>query len=119
MRMPAGADASKPTNNIDQANSIHRKCDACDEEEEPIQRKPLSAAAGMSSQNPDHVNNLIGSDGEQLDRNTRNFFEPRLGHDLSGVRIHTGDAAAESARSVNACAYTLGSDIVFGTGEYA
>jgi hypothetical protein len=59
------------------------------------------------------------STGQPLDRETRGFFEPRLGRDLGSVRIHTGDAAAESARSVDARAYTLGRDIVFGSGEYA
>ncbi len=40
-------------------------------------------------------------------------------HDLSGVRIHTGGDAAESAKAVNAHAYTVGEDIVFGAGQYA
>jgi hypothetical protein len=39
--------------------------------------------------------------------------------DLSGVRVHTGPEAAEAAQSVNARAFTVGRDIVFGTGQYA
>ena len=39
-------------------------------------------------------------------------------HDLSHVRIHTGNKAAQSAKSVNARAYTLGQNIVFGAGQY-
>src|SRR5437868_1986279 len=66
MRMSAGAEGPNPTNHIDPANSIHRKCDACEEEQETIQRKPLPAAGGTSSQNPDHVNNVISSGGESL-----------------------------------------------------
>ena len=46
-------------------------------------------------------------------------MEPRFGTDLSRVRVHTDRAAAESARSVNALAYTVGRDIVFGAGQYA
>jgi len=39
-------------------------------------------------------------------------------HDFSGVRVHTDTKAAESARAVNALAYTVGRDIVFGVGQY-
>jgi hypothetical protein len=39
--------------------------------------------------------------------------------DLSGVRIHTGERAAASARAVNALAYTFGHNIVFGAGQFA
>jgi hypothetical protein len=39
--------------------------------------------------------------------------------DLSQVRIHTDEQAAESARAVNALAYTVGRDIVFDTGRFA
>ena len=46
-------------------------------------------------------------------------MEPRFGQDFSGVRVHTGSNAAESARAVNARAYTVGRDVVFGAGEYA
>lgn len=45
-------------------------------------------------------------------------MQPRLGHDFSNVRIHTGTFAAESARALNARAYTLGQDIAFGSGQY-
>jgi hypothetical protein len=39
--------------------------------------------------------------------------------DLSQVRIHRGAKAAESARAVNALAYTVGNNIVFGAGQFA
>ncbi|WP_206076837.1 eCIS core domain-containing protein [Massilia horti] len=58
-------------------------------------------------------------DGALLPKELRSYFEPRLGHDFSRVRVHTGPEAADAARSVQARAYTLGSDIVFGAGEYA
>jgi hypothetical protein len=53
-----------------------------------------------------------------LDKATRSFFEPRFNADLSHVRIFTDSAAGQSARSIDARAYTLGSNIVFGQGEY-
>ena len=46
-------------------------------------------------------------------------MEPRFGHDFSRVRVHTGDKAAESARAVNARAYTVGQDVVFARNHYA
>jgi hypothetical protein len=45
-------------------------------------------------------------------------MEPRFGHDFSRVRVHTDTKAEESARSVNALAYTVGPDVVFGAGRY-
>jgi hypothetical protein len=44
---------------------------------------------------------------------------PHARYDFSQVRIHTDAKAAESARSVQALAYTVGRDIVFGEGQYA
>ena len=57
--------------------------------------------------------------GQPLDRDTREFMEPRFGHDFSQVRIHTNARAAESAQSVQARAYAVGGDVVFGPGQYA
>ena len=62
---------------------------------------------------------VAGQGGEPLPAPVRDFFEPRFGHDLSGVRVHTGSAAEQGARAVQARAYTLGADIVFGAGEFA
>ncbi|MEA2165497.1 MAG: hypothetical protein QOK37_3624 [Thermoanaerobaculia bacterium] len=46
-------------------------------------------------------------------------MEPRFGHDFSQVRVHTGTDANQSAEEVNAHAYTVGHDIVFGAGRFA
>jgi hypothetical protein len=46
-------------------------------------------------------------------------MEPRFGRDLGRVRVHTDARAAESARAVNALAYTVGQDVVFGAGRYS
>jgi DNA-binding phage protein len=56
--------------------------------------------------------------GEGLPAVQRSQFEKSLGRDLSGVRVHTDDAAAEHADRVNARAYATGQDIVFARGEY-
>jgi len=60
----------------------------------------------------------VPSGGQPLPQSARNFFEPRLGHDFSHVRLHTGASAAESAQSYGARAYTYASNIVFNAGEY-
>ncbi len=84
----------------------------------------------LSSQQPDvNVNKpievpsiipeVLSSSGQPLDPTARAFFEPRFGFDFSQVRVHNDAKAAESARSVNALAYTVGRDVVFDTGQYA
>lgn len=55
--------------------------------------------------------------GQPLPANLRSFFEPRFGYDFGHVRLHRGAAAA--AQSVDAAAYTMGAQIVFGDGQYA
>lgn len=124
MRVPADQshqkDGSKTasTKNHTHANFIHRKCNACDEEDAmKIQRKPIPSA-DVPSQSPAHVSNAVSAGGDPLDGGSRSFFEPRLGYDLSSVRIHTDSTAAESARAIDAKAYTIGNNIVFGKGEY-
>jgi hypothetical protein len=106
---------------------INRKCTACEmknEEEEKkvglkISRKP---ASGCTLETNDHVtaeiNNIRSSSGTSLDTDNKEFMESRFGYDFSSVRIHTGESAARSANSVNALAYAVGNDIVFGEGQY-
>jgi hypothetical protein len=67
---------------------------------------------------PPIVGEVLRSPGQPLDRGTREFFEPRFGHDFSGVRVHADALAAESAQAVNALAYTVGRDVVFDSGQY-
>lgn len=46
-------------------------------------------------------------------------FTPCSGYDFSHVRVHTDARANESVRAVDALAYTVGRDVVFGKGQYA
>lgn len=82
-----------------------------------VQRKPASMTAGHFA--PPIVHDVLRSPGYPLDDATRAFFEPRFGHDLSKVRVHSGAAAEQSASDVNARAYTVGHNIVFGPGRFA
>lgn len=61
----------------------------------------------------------LRSPGQPLQAATRTKLEPRFGQDFSGVRVHTDRAAMQSARDINAKAYTLGQDIAFGAGGFA
>ncbi|WP_255316177.1 eCIS core domain-containing protein [Myxococcus fulvus] len=95
---------------------LSRKCTSC-EEEDTIQT--MSAGARPSNWSRDTVSDVLRSPGQPLDAQTRAFFEPRFGHDFSSVRLHTDTRAAQSARSLNAHAYTVGHDVVFGRGQFA
>jgi outer membrane protein OmpA-like peptidoglycan-associated protein len=67
---------------------------------------------------PPIVHDVLQSPGQPLDAAMRAEMEPRFHHDFSRVRVHADARAAESARHVSARAYTVGSQIVFGAGEY-
>lgn len=72
------------------------------------------AGAGRSP-----VLDVVGQGGGQpLDRSVRAGMERALGADLGDVRIHNDGAAAASARAVQAHAYTVGNEVVFGAGQY-
>jgi hypothetical protein len=68
---------------------------------------------------PPIVHEVLRSPGHTLDPATRAFMEPQFGHDFSQVRVHTDAKAAESARAVNALAYTVGRHIAFGSSQCA
>jgi hypothetical protein len=64
------------------------------------------------------VHGVIASGGTPLPAGLRADMEGRFGHDFGDVRIHNDGAAHESAKSVNAQAYTVGSNIVFQRDKY-
>lgn len=97
--------------------SVQRKCTRCEEDERHVRRKAATTDANPGFV-PPSVHKVLNSPGQPLDSATRDFFEPRFGHDFSNVRVHTDEAAGESARAVNARAYTVGRDVVFGAGHY-
>lgn len=71
-----------------------------------------------SHEDPFMIQQVFESRGQPLESDLRTFFEPHFGRDFSRVRIHTDTEAAESARVINAQAYTIGNDIVFNRGQY-
>lgn len=92
------------------------ECEECSKKEMVLQRRASDNSAPGTV--PRIVYDVLRSPGQPLDRATRTFFEPRFGHDFSKVRVHTDARAADSARAVNALAYTVGRDVFFGTGQY-
>ncbi|HLJ27813.1 MAG TPA: DUF4157 domain-containing protein [Candidatus Angelobacter sp.] len=91
------------------------ECEECKQRKLQRQSKEIAGPATA----PRVVHEVLRSSGQPLDKQTRAYFEPRFGHDFSKVRIHTDAQAAESARAVNALAYTVGGDVIFGAGRFA
>jgi hypothetical protein len=81
-----------------------------------LQRK--AAAAPAPAYAPSIVHEALRTNGQPLDPSTRDHFGSHFQHDFSRIRIHTGQRAEQSAAAVQARAYTVGQDIVFGRGEY-
>ena len=93
---------------------VQRMCHECEEElqakEEPGETP--SVPEGFESRFA-----ALQGGGQPLPASERAFFEPRFGRDFSNVRLHSGPAAGELARSVHARAFTLGDSIVLGPGQ--
>jgi len=98
------------------ARKGHAECEEC--KAKRVQRLAAGTAGARGAAVPPIVNGVLRAPGHPLEPTTRAFFERRFDRDFSGVRIHTDDAAAQSARAVNALAYTSGDHIVFGAGQY-
>src|SRR5215207_4889869 len=74
---------------------------------------------GESEQERSPVLDIVGKGGgSPLRDDLRADMESHLGTDFGDVRVHDGGAAAESAQAVSARAYTVGNDVVFGSGAY-
>jgi len=112
MRMPAPEVAATSA-----SPQISRNRDGCDQEEK-LRKKEAGLRTGVGEA-PASVYETLRSPGQPLDAPTRGFFEPRFQHDFSDVRVHTGPHAEQSARQINARAYTIGQDMVFDAGQFA
>ena len=97
---------------------LQRKCAGC-EEEENLQRKEGSDSEPKTGNQLDSYVSSLNGGGRPLPESSRSFFEPRFGLDFSHVRIHDDPAAAKSAQSINALAYTSGNNIVFNNSQYS
>lgn len=92
-------------------------CAECKKEQMPqIFRR---ASGPRINEIPPAVHNILRQPGRPLDSTTRSLMEPGFGHDFSQVRVHSDPAAAQSARTINALAYTVGRNVVFGEHQYS
>ena len=113
----------KPDPNISLASGMRqlsRRCAAFEQEKgEMVRPKAAGAANAAATKAPASVHEVLRSPGEPLDAATRAYFEPRFGHDLSRVRVHTDDRARASSAALQALAYAAGHHIAFAAGAYA
>lgn len=96
------------------------KCEECKKKKRVassfLQREATSANGAFAA--PPIVSEVLSSTGSPLPESTRIFMESRFGQDFSQVKVHTDKRAAESAAAIQAQAYTVGSNIVFGRGVH-
>ena len=85
----------------------------------PVRPKASAGHAGsvFATEVPPVVHEVLRSPGRPLDAPIRRFMEPRFAFDFGRVRVHTGAKASAAANSIDAAAYTVGHDIVFGPGR--
>jgi Domain of unknown function (DUF4157) len=97
--------------------NLHPSPAASNEPKRSIQTKAAPQAGG----GPDAQAAVSATqrDGAPLSAETRSYFEPRFGVDFSHVRVHADADAASAAGGIQARAYTVGENIVFGSGEYS
>jgi hypothetical protein len=85
----------------------------------PLTQGPATEAGTGLAAAPPLVHDVLRSPGQPLEPALRANMVQRFGHDFSRVRVHLGAAADESVQELNATAYTVGQDIVFGTDQFA
>jgi hypothetical protein len=118
MRMPDPAIHLQRKCGCSGSSSSGESCEECSQQS-LLQRTAIQTQSTPDIITPQSVPGALRSAGWPLDAATRAFMESRFNHDFGHVRIHTGQPATESAGELQARAYTLGRDIVFGSGQYA
>ena len=88
------------------------ECESCEKGKRALQLKHAGTNSVAFDGVPPIVEHVLQSTGQPLDAKTRNFMEPRFGHDFSKVRVHSDNVAAQSARAVDALAYTVDFHVV-------
>ena len=88
-------------------------------EEEEVQRAAEGSAPPAMPHGAEPQIRRLTAGGEALSPALRAFFEPRMGRDLSGVRLHHGSEAHAAAAAIGAEAFTLGQHVGFGAGRWS
>jgi hypothetical protein len=90
-----------------------------EQEEDELQMKPMHGPEGGAvEQSVEKQIQTARGGGKPLDDNVRSSMERGFGADFGNVRVHTGGQSDTLNRSLNARAFTVGSDIFFKSGEY-
>jgi hypothetical protein len=114
-RSPVFLGSSNSSAERDADRVSERVMDARPRDGQSLRGKPTNYAAPE----PQAHRELFPNSGKPLDAPTRSQMESRFHFDFSRVRIHHDEAADRAASTLSARAFTLGSDIAFGQGEYA
>ncbi|SET51881.1 Outer membrane protein OmpA [Nitrosomonas marina] len=106
---------TKPNNET--ITPLIQRQESMGEEEETLQAKSAGQIPVIAPSVARGIQSLRGG-GYPLPKSSRDFFESRFGHDFGRVRVHCDTNASTLARGINARAFTLRKDIVFGAGQY-
>ena len=88
-----------------------------DREGGEVSRTASSRGSTVDGEAGERIESLEGG-GKPLSSSTRSFFEPRFGRDFGEVCVHADAEADRAARSIDAEAFTYGTDMVFRRGAY-
>lgn len=99
--------------------AIQRMCAGCEDGSSDHVHRDSKEEGQVAPEHAEQAVQAAGRGGQPLPDTARRFFEPRFDSDFGHVRIHADGDAAHAARAVDARAYTVGSHIVFGAGEYS
>lgn len=113
-----------PDSQLQRACACGGGCSKCQAEQlshqpQDLQNRRVPKNDAGETVAPPIAHKVLRSPGQPLHAKARAIMEPRFRYDFSKVRVHTDARSAESARAVNALAYTVGQQIVFGAGQYA
>ena len=86
--------------------------------QQPVQRDAVPGASSGAVLDHGSVDAALSGGGRPLDSLTRRTMESRFGYNFGSVRLHDGATPADAARGLQASAFTVGEDIVFGAGAY-
>ena len=95
---------------------------ACDGKKDEDDKKHIHRKASGDGQaqieNAD-IGRVLSSAGAPLEAGLHAKMAQGFGYDFSTVRVYNGSLAAQSAKALDARAYTVGSNVVFGEQQFA
>ena len=111
-------EVQRQANGEEEEEEVQRQTEGEEEEEEVVQAKADNAPARpVAADTAARIQSARGR-GQPLPASEQAFFGPRLGADVSRVRVHDDAGAAQLNRKLGAHAFTVGSDVFFARGQY-